>query len=62
MLGHVTSSYFGARIGRGFALGLVKGGRELYGTPIWAWHDGRATPARLCAPMFYDPEGQRRDG
>ena len=23
MLGHVTSSYFGARIGRGFALALV---------------------------------------
>jgi sarcosine oxidase, subunit alpha len=62
MLGHVTSSYFGARIGCGFALGLVKGGRQLHGTPVWAWHDGRATPARLCAPVFYDPEGRRRDG
>jgi sarcosine oxidase subunit alpha len=62
MLGHVTSSYYGARIGRGFALGLVKGGRQLHGTPIWAWHDGRATPTRLCAPVFYDPEGHRRDG
>jgi len=62
MLGHVTSSYFGARIGRGFALGLVKGGRQLHGTPIWVWHDGRATPARLCPPVLYDPEGRRRDG
>jgi sarcosine oxidase, subunit alpha len=62
MLGHVTSSYFGARVGRGFALGLVEGGRQLHGTPVWAWHDGRVTPARLCSPVFYDPEGQRRDG
>jgi len=26
MIGHVTSSYFGARIGRSFALGLVQNG------------------------------------
>ena len=62
MLGHVTSSYFGARIGRGFALALVEGGRARHGEPVWAWHLGRASPARICAPMFYDPEGSRRDG
>jgi sarcosine oxidase subunit alpha len=62
MLGHVTSSYFGARIGRGFALALVAGGRARYGEPIYAWHDGQVTPARICSPVFYDPEGRRRDG
>lgn len=62
MIGHVTSSYFGARIGRGFALALVKGGRDLYGAPVWAWHAGGVTPARICSPVFYDPPGHRRDG
>jgi sarcosine oxidase, subunit alpha len=62
MIGHVTSSYFGARIGRSFALALVQGGRARHGQPVWAWHDGRATPARICPPVFYDPEGRRRDG
>ena len=62
MIGHVTSSYFGARIGRGFALALVKGGRDLHGEPIWAWHAGGVTPAHICPPVFYDPEGRRRDG
>jgi sarcosine oxidase subunit alpha len=62
MLGHVTSSYFGPRIGRGFALALVKGGRQLHGAPAWAYHMGRTFPARICSPVFYDPEGRRRDG
>ncbi len=62
MIGHVTSSYFGARIGRSFALALVEGGRARHGEQVWAWHLGRASPARICAPMFYDPEGSRRDG
>jgi sarcosine oxidase subunit alpha len=62
MLGHVTSSYFGPRIGHGFALALIKGGRQLHGTAVWAYHAGRTFPARICSPVFYDPEGQRRDG
>jgi sarcosine oxidase, subunit alpha len=62
MLGHVTSSYFGARIGRGFALALLAGGRERHGETVWAWHDGVAVPARICPPVFYDAEGRRRDG
>ncbi len=62
MIGHVTSSYFGARIGRGFALALVKGARLLHGAPVWAYHLGATFPARLCPPAFYDPNGQRRDG
>jgi len=62
MLGHVTSSYFGARIGRSFALALVENGRARHGEPVWAWHLGSTIPARICPPVFYDPEGRRRDG
>jgi sarcosine oxidase subunit alpha len=62
MLGHVTSSYFGARIGRGFALALVAGGRACHGQQVWAWHLGRTIAAQICPPVFYDPEGRRRDG
>jgi sarcosine oxidase subunit alpha len=62
MIGHVTSSYFGARIGRGFALALVAGGRYRHGEHVWAWHDGGTTAVRICPPVFYDPEGSRRDG
>ena len=62
MIGHVTSSYVGARIGRGFALALVAGGRDRHGKPVWAWDGDSAVAARICPPVFYDPEGRRRDG
>jgi sarcosine oxidase subunit alpha len=62
MIGHVTSSYFGARIGRSFALALVKGGRALHGAPIWAASAGRTIAAQIHEPVFYDREGRRRDG
>ena len=62
MIGHVTSSYFGARIGRSFALALVENGRARHGEPVWAPLPGRVVPARICPPVFYDPQGARRDG
>src|SRR5205085_2269100 len=61
-IGHVTSSYFGARIERSFALALVKAGRARHGEPVWATLPDRAVAARICPPVFYDPEGRRRDG
>jgi sarcosine oxidase subunit alpha len=61
-IGHVTSSYYGARIGHSFALALVKDGRVRYGEPVWASLPDRAIAARICPPAFYDPDGQRRDG
>jgi sarcosine oxidase subunit alpha len=61
MIGHVTSSYFGARIGRSFALALVEGGRARHGEPVWAWHLGRTAAAHIASPVFYDPENRRRD-
>jgi sarcosine oxidase subunit alpha len=62
MIGHVTSSYFGARIGRSFALALVENGRARDGEIVWVSLLGQVVPARICQPVFYDPEGRRRDG
>jgi len=61
-IGHVTSSYYGARIGHSFALALVKDGRARHGEPVWAPLPDRVIAARICPPVFYDPDGQRRDG
>ena len=62
MLGHVTSSYFAARIGRSIALALVENGRARHGEGVWARSLGRTVPAKICPPVFYDPQGRRRDG
>ena len=62
MVGHVTSSYRSAALGRTFALALVRGGRERMGEVV---HAPLASPpiAAEIAPMcLYDPEGARRDG
>ncbi len=62
MVGHVTSSYFGARIGRSFALALVKGGAARLGETLLAPLGDRTVEAVTVAPLFYDVEGKRRDG
>jgi len=62
MIGHVTSSYYGARLGRSFALALVEGGRARHGEPVWAPLPDRIVAAHLCPPVFYDIDGRRRDG
>jgi sarcosine oxidase subunit alpha len=62
MIGHVTSSYWGARIGRSFALALVEAGRLRHGEPVWAPLPDRIIAAHICPPAFYDPAGHRRDG
>jgi sarcosine oxidase subunit alpha len=61
-IGHVTSSYYGARIGHSFALALVADGRARHGEPVWATLPDGAIAARICRPVFYNPDGQRRDG
>jgi sarcosine oxidase subunit alpha len=62
MIGHVTSSYFSAALERSFALALIKGGRERIGETVQAPLASKVVPARIVAPVFYDPEGKRRDG
>src|SRR5262249_18047362 len=61
LIGHVTSSYSGARIGRGFALALVENGRARHGERVWAPLLDRTIDARICPPVFYNPDGAKRD-
>jgi sarcosine oxidase subunit alpha len=62
MLGHVTSSYHSAALERTLALALVKGGRQLIGRTVLAPLRDRTIAATITEPIFYDPEGTRRDG
>src|SRR5581483_933638 len=63
MLGHVTSSYRSAALGRTFALALLAGGRGRVGDVLYAVPPrGDGVPVRVAEPVLYDPEGARRDG
>jgi sarcosine oxidase subunit alpha len=63
MVGHVTSSYRSAALGRTFALALVESGRSRVGEVVYApLLAGGAIAAAIAEPVLYDPEGARRDG
>ncbi|WP_439813795.1 2Fe-2S iron-sulfur cluster-binding protein [Zavarzinia sp. CC-PAN008] len=62
MLGHVTSSYWSATLGRSIALALVKGGRDRMGERLICPVDGQDVAVRVVSPVFYDAEGARLDG
>jgi sarcosine oxidase subunit alpha len=61
MIGHVTSSYDSATLGRSIALALVRSGRSRAGETVFVTlGDGSWTPARITEPVFYDPQGARQ--
>ena len=62
MVGHVTSSYRSPRLARTFALGLLEGGHGMHGRTVYAPLPERTIAAKVTPPVFYDPEGERRDG
>ncbi|WP_236542547.1 2Fe-2S iron-sulfur cluster-binding protein [Spiractinospora alimapuensis] len=62
MVGHVTSAYPHSTEGGPFGLALLAGGAERHGETLWAYHLGARVPVTICEPVFYDPEGARRDG
>ena len=62
MVGHVTSSYRSAALGRTFALALVRGGTDRVGETLHAPLEDRTVAATVAEPVLYDPEGTRRDG
>ena len=62
MIGHVTSSYASAALGRPFGLALVENGRNRLGEIAQAAFDGELVDVEITSPVFYDPEGKRRDG
>jgi sarcosine oxidase subunit alpha len=61
MVGHVTSSYRSAALGRTFALAMLESGRERFGATVFAPLNGHVVAATVTEPIFYDKENLRRD-
>lgn len=62
VLGHVTSSCYSPTLGRSIALALLADGRARTGEKIHAPLGPRTVTAVVAEPVFFDPEGRRRDG
>ena len=62
MIGHVTSSYFSANLGRSIALALVEGGRRRHGDKVMVPLEREVMSAHVTEPRFFDPEGKRAHG
>jgi sarcosine oxidase subunit alpha len=59
-LGHVTSSYYSAALGRSIAMALIAGGRaRMEATLYVSLEDGAVAPAQVASAVFYDPKGAR---
>lgn len=69
MLGHVTSSYYSAELGRSIALAVVKDGiarRKPEGIAagrdtVYAWARGSSHKVKIVSPIFLDPKGERQN-
>ena len=61
-IGHVTSSYHSAVLGRSIALALVAGGRARTGETLYVQTDQADVAVKVTSPVFYDPEGARLNG
>ena len=61
MVGHVTSSYRSATLGRTFALAMLQSGRQRIGGTVYAPLNGHTIAAAVTEPIFYDKENVRRD-
>ena len=62
MIGHVTSSYISPSMDRPFGLAIVENGRNRTGEIIQSPVGGTLVDVEITSPVFYDPEGNRRDG
>jgi sarcosine oxidase subunit alpha len=61
-LGHVTSSYMSAAVGRPIALALVAAGRSRIGSKLHVPMPGGAVSVTVVSPVFYDKAGARLNG
>ncbi|HEV2272476.1 MAG TPA: sarcosine oxidase subunit alpha family protein [Steroidobacteraceae bacterium] len=61
-IGHVTSSYYSASLGRSIALALLSGGRARLGETLYVAMPGGDIPVQVASPVFYDPQGSRLNG
>jgi sarcosine oxidase subunit alpha len=62
MVGHVTSSYRSAPLGRTFALAMLERGQEMHGEKVYAPLEDETIAATVTTPVLYDPEGARLAG
>jgi sarcosine oxidase subunit alpha len=62
LLGHVTSSYHSAVLGRSIALALVADGRARAGQTLYVPMPSGEIAVQVTSPVFYDPEGARLHG
>jgi sarcosine oxidase subunit alpha len=59
-LGHVSSSYHSAALGRSIAMALVAGGRNRMGQTLYVpLEGGGVAPVQVASTVFYDPKGAR---
>jgi sarcosine oxidase subunit alpha len=61
-IGHVTSSYHSAALGRSIALAMVSGGRARTGETLYVPTGSGDIAVKVTSPVFYDPEGARLNG
>jgi sarcosine oxidase subunit alpha len=62
MLGHVTSAYHSATLGRSIALAMVSAGRARINTDLFVSMPSHTVRVRVADPVFYDPAGARQHG
>lgn len=62
MIGHVTSSYYSATLGRSIAMAMIRGGRERMGQTLYAPMPDKVIEMTVTAPIFFDPDGERLNG
>ncbi len=62
MIGHVTSSYYSANLGRSIALAVVKDGHSRTGETIHAPLQDKTISAEIVGPVFFDAQGERLNG
>ena len=58
-LGHVTSSYYSAALGRSIAMALVAGGRARHGQTLYVPSPQGEAAVQVAGAVFYDPAGAR---
>ena len=59
MIGHVTSSYYSANLGRSIALALLEAGRRRHGERVALPLARKSVAATVTRPAFFDAGGER---
>ncbi len=62
LVGHVTSSYYSAVLGRSIALAVVSAGRSRVGQRLFVPTPRGESAVTVAQPVFYDQKGERLNG